>query len=40
MEGEMFCIRLFARRRVVRRLRRGKFPSVRMALSVKSMASC
>ena len=36
----MFCIRLFARRSVWRRLRRGRLPSVMIALSVKSMASC
>jgi hypothetical protein len=40
IDGEMFCIRLFARRRVWRRLRRGRLPRVMMALSVKSMASC
>lgn len=36
----MFCIRLFARRSVWSRLRRGKLPSVIMALSVRSIASC
>ena len=40
MEGDMLCIRLFARRSVWRRLRRGRLPSVTMALSVKSIASC
>ena len=33
-------IRLLARRRVRNRLIEGMFPSVMMALSVKSMASC
>ena len=36
----MLCIRLFARRSVWRRLRRGRLPSVMIALSVKSIASC
>lgn len=40
MEGEMDETRLLARRRVRRCLRRGKFPSAVMELSVKSMASC
>lgn len=40
IEGDMAVIRLFARRRVRRRLRSGKLPSVTIALSVKSIASC
>lgn len=40
MDGEMDETRLLARRSVRRRLRRGRFPSAVMELSVKSMASC
>jgi hypothetical protein len=40
IDGEMADIRLFARRRVVRRFSRGKFPRMTIALSVKSIASC
>lgn len=40
MDGEMDETRLFARRSVRRRLRRGRFPSAVMELSVKSIASC
>lgn len=39
-EAEIFCIRLFARRRVRSRLSSGRLPSVMIELSVKSMASC
>jgi len=37
---EKMDIRLLARRRVRNRLIKGRFPSVIMALSVRSMASC
>ena len=40
MDEEMDATRLLARRSVRRRLRRGRFPSAVMELSVKSMASC
>jgi hypothetical protein len=40
IDGEIADIRLFERRSVWRRLSNGKLPSVTMALSVKSIASC
>lgn len=40
IDGEIADTRLFARRRVWRRFSNGKLPSVTMALSVKSIASC
>ncbi len=40
IEGEMPDIRLLARRSVPRRLSKGKFPRVTIALSVRSIASC
>jgi hypothetical protein len=40
MDGDIADIRLFANRRVRSRLSRGRFPSVMIELSVRSIASC
>ena len=40
IDGDIADIRLFARRSVRSLLSRGRFPSVMIELSVKSIASC